>query len=45
MFYLKGRNFGGKKFMREENLAEFNLAEAEKIKFWREFNLADGQNR
>ena len=44
--YLKGRNFGGKKFQREENLAdlaEFNQADAEKLKIWREFNLADAE--
>ena len=37
--YLKGRNFGGSQKWR--NLAEFNLADHEKIKFWREFILAD----
>ena len=36
---LTGRNFGGSQKWR--NLAEFNLADHEKIKFWHEFNLAD----
>ena len=41
--YLKGRNFGGKKFWRKVNLAdlaEFNLADDKKYLIWREFNLA-----
>ena len=36
---LAGRNFGGSQKWR--NLAEFNLADHAKIKFWLEFNLAD----
>ena len=46
MKYLKGRNFGGKKFWRKENLAdlaEFNLADDKKYLIWREFNLADDE--